>query len=273
MTTLVPLVTIGVYVAYAGLVYAIQGSIIFPKHLANSAASSGPAPRPFETWWRELEGEAGKVEAWFAAAPSATPENPRPAVIYFHGNGELIEHSTHIAAMYLEREISVLLVEYRGYGRSGGKPSEASIREDGVAFAERLRARPEVDALAIIYHGRSLGGGAACAVARNLPPRAMILESTFESVRAMSRRYLLPGFVCRHPFRNDVVLGEFEGPVLLMHGSHDSLIPPHHSKRLHAIAPDSTLELMSGGHNDFPRDIRAYEEAIDALLERALVDL
>jgi pimeloyl-ACP methyl ester carboxylesterase len=157
-------------------------------------------------------------------------------------------------------------MEYRGYGRSGGTPGQKTIVEDAVAFRELLGDRPEVDVERIAYHGRSIGGGVACALAAQRPPSAMILESTFSSLASMAKRYLLPSPLCRHPFRNDQVLAAFDGPVLLMHGTNDFIIPHHHSEKLHGLCADSTLLLLPGGHNDFPSDPRAYVEAIQGLL-------
>ena len=91
--------------------------------------------------------------------------------------------------------VRVLLPEYRGYGRSAGSPSQRAITEDLIAFYDLLARRPEVDAQRVVFHGRSLGGGAVCDLARHRKPAAVILMSTFTSMKRMAPRYLVPGFM------------------------------------------------------------------------------
>jgi fermentation-respiration switch protein FrsA (DUF1100 family) len=82
---------------------------------------------------------------------------------------------------------------------------------------------------------------------------ALVLESTFTSVRAMAARLGLPGFLVRDPFDNRSVVSAFGGPVLLLHGAHDEVIDPAHAQQLHAAAPASELHLLPCGHNDCER--------------------
>jgi fermentation-respiration switch protein FrsA (DUF1100 family) len=140
---------------------------------------------------------------------------------------------------------------------------------DAAAFVEAVATRPEVDAGRIVFHGRSLGGGVACALAERRAPVGLIVESTFTSVTSMAARYLVPPLLVRNPFRNDAFLRRFAGPVLIMHGSADGIVPVRHGRRLHEIAPGSVYAECVSGHNDFPPDWDWYEAHIRALLERA----
>ena len=117
-----------------------------------------------------------------------------------------------------------------------------------------------------MYHGRSLGGGVAAALATERPPAALVLESTFTSLAALARTRGLPESLCRHPFRTDRALPGLQRPVLVLHGRDDELIPPAHGRELHALAPGSTYVELPGGHNDFPGDRAAYEDALRQFL-------
>jgi hypothetical protein len=164
----------------------------------------------------------------------------------------------------------VFLPEYRGYGRSAGAPSEAAIVEDFVEFHERLVARPDVDASRIVYHGRSLGGGAVCSLARVRPPAAMILQSTFESVPAVARRYLVPRFLVLDPFDNLEVVRSMDARLLVIHGRRDTTIPFAHGRTLSSAARNGRLVAYDAGHNDCPPrgQVTEYWEEI----RRFLVD-
>lgn len=259
---------IAVYAVYCSAMYFGQHVLLFPGWITMHQDVPGPAPAGVETVWITTEtGE--RVEAWFIAAPGASAEKPAPAVIYFHGNGEVIDWRMGVADEYISHGISTLLVEYRGYGRSGGRPSQDAIARDSIAFHDWLCARPDVDARRLVYHGRSLGGGIAIELARTHEPRALIVESTFTSIVSMAWQRGIPGFLVASPFRNDLVLPELTCAILIFHGTQDALIPVEHGRRLHALAPGSEYVEMDGGHNTFPADYKAYLDAIVAFLRRA----
>lgn len=250
-----------------GVAYAVgcsfQERLIFPRDYA--AAHARPVPRGAQSLWiSAADGVA--VEAWFIPAPAASPERPAPLVIFFHGNAELIDTNVDIANLYCPWGFSVLLAEYRGYGRSRGEPSQAAIVADMQQFHDLMATRPDIDPTRIVYHGRSLGGGVAGALAAARPPAALVLESTFTSLAAVARSRGLADPLCRHPFHTDRVLPTLARPVLLLHGVDDTLIPPSHARALHALVPGSTLVELPGHHNDFPLDRPAYESAIHQFL-------
>ncbi len=243
----------------------LQRKMLFPRFVMEPPAPDELArPAGVERW--EIDREQGVTEAWFMPGRDASAESPAPAVIFAHGNAELIDHNADWLTFYTDLGISVLLVEYRGYGRSDGSPSQTGITGDFVAACDRLAERAAVDADRIILHGRSVGGGVACAVARRREPAALILQSTFTSTGAMAARYLYPAFLILDPFDNAEVIADYEGPVLLFHGTADTIIPTEHSRKLHAIAPDSRLHEYNAGHNDFPVDSLQFHQDVETFL-------
>jgi len=247
------------YLGWCALAYLIQDRVIFPRVTVEGGRP--PAGYGAEQLWVEAD-DAVRVEAWFLPGRGRSGASPGAAVIFAHGNGELIDDGFSWIATYRDLGVSLLLPEYRGYGRSGGSPSQNAIVADMERFYDTLVGRPEVDADRIVFHGRSLGGGVVAALAARRRPRAMVLESTFTSVTAMWTRALLPPFLCRNPFPTDEVMARYGGPVLLFHGTRDEVIPVRHGRRLHEIIPHVTYVEMPAGHNDFPPDPEAYWAAI-----------
>ena len=246
------------YVAWCGILYFFQDHVIFPGQML-SISSGRPVPNDVEQVWVN-QGNGQQTEGWFIRGESVSSQNPGPAVIYFHGNGEHIDQCLQYEEIqrYLRSGTSVLLPEYRGYGRSQGSPSEKGITADNTKFYQWLVARSEVINSQIIFHGKSLGGGVAAALTANYKPAALILESTFTSIVAFSNRYFIPSFLCRHPFRTDVKIAALDRPILILHGSRDKIIPVAHGRKLHQLATNSEYVELEKGHNDPPPDWETY---------------
>jgi len=253
----VGLVAAGLLAGYWILLFLAQRALLFP---APAVAGAPARPADAEQVW--LAGAAGPTEAWFL--PATTPSaGPRPLLVFTHGNGELIDFWPEAFDEPRRWGAAVLLVEYPGYGRSPGEASEASITASVLAAYDWARARPEVDAGRIVAYGRSVGGGPACQLAARRPVAALVLESAFTSVRAFARGFGAPAFLVRDPFDNLAVVREYRGPLLLLHGSRDDIIPPGHSRALAAAARQAELHLLPCGHNDCPREwplVRAFLE-------------
>lgn len=230
--------------AYVSLLLAFQRDLVFPRHWVKASGM------PAEVGLRRLSLRSG-AEAWFAVADGVAPDKPGPLVIYAHGNGEVIDGCGARMQWYRDRGFSVLLVEYRGYGRSPGSPSEDGIATDFVEAHDLAVALPEVDPHRVAYHGFSLGGGVACSLARQRPPNAMILQSTFTSIPDAAPWWAVSALSV-DPFDNLECMSEYQGPVLILHGREDTLIPVHHAQRLHAAAASSKLVLHDAGHTEAP---------------------
>jgi len=244
---------------YLGLAYAFQRSVLFPRPPRPQVSPAEGRPDVDVVWL----GPDRAVEAWYLSPPGAGSDRSTPVLVFTHGNGELIDYWLGEFEVVRGWGLGVLLVEYPGYGRSGGDPSEASIAQTMAAAYDYLASRPDVDPERIVAYGRSVGGGAAGALIRQRSVAALVLESSFTSVRRMARRHLLFGPFVRDPFDTLGAVGEFEGPVLVIHGRQDRLIPPAHGRTLAERAQNGEMVWLECGHNDCPRpwrEVRGFLE-------------
>jgi len=254
------------YLIWCLALFLLQRRMLFPRDVFAPAAESIAPPGPVEVRW--LTTAAGRTETWFVP-PQEAGSKPAPAVLFAHGNAELIDFNIQEIEPLTREGLAVLLVEYPGYGRSQGSPSQKSITEVMVAAYDSLTADERIDSERIVFFGRSLGGGAVCALAEHRPAAAMILVSAFTSVRALAWRYLVPPLFVRDPFDNLAVLRQYPEPVLLIHGKQDTIIPYDHARRLHKAAPNASLVTFDCGHNDLPPDAQRYWRAIFRFLHQA----
>jgi len=245
-----------VLLSLAGLLalYWLLGFVMLrPALFPAPGPSALQPPRNVERIWLTLG--AGRVEAWRLPAIGGPAfgmnDEPRPLIIFTHGNGELIDNNVDDFTDATHAGVGVLMVEYPGYGRSEGSPSQASITEAVLAAYDWAARQPSVDASRIVAFGRSLGGGAACILATRRPVAGLVLQATFTGVADMAHRYGFPAFLVRDPFDNIAALKQYAGPILLLHGERDDIIPVEHSERLLISAGSrATLQRLSCGHND-----------------------
>ncbi len=258
------LIVIFVYIAYCGFLFIMQRQMMFPRALIPSPPDSVRHTPGLEIIW--LDTGFGKVEAWYFAPTSEAVRRPAPVVIFAHGNAELIDFWPAELKTFTKLGWGLLLVEYPGYGRSAGSPSQESITQIFIAAYDSLAERKDIDSDRIVLFGRSLGGGAVCALAADRPSKALILMSTFTSVRSFATRYLVPKFLVRDPFDNLEVVGNYKEPILILHGEHDSVIPYAHGEALHKAAPHSKFITYDAGHNDCPPDWRIFWKDVASFL-------
>jgi fermentation-respiration switch protein FrsA (DUF1100 family) len=259
-----------IYIVYCGFLFLMQRKIMFPRGMIPQPAAASRKLPGLEIIW--LETESGKVESWLLTPASGSAAGPIPAVIFGHGNGELIDFWPDELMRFTRLGMALLLVEYPGYGRSAGSPSQESITEAFVAAYDVLASRKDIDSSRIVLFGRSLGGGAVCALSNQRPSAAMILMSTFTSARSFAWRYLAPSFLVRDPLENLSAVKDYNGPVLIMHGRHDTVIPFSHGTALHKAARKGKLISYEAGHNDCPPDWEVFWKDIQVfLLENKII--
>ncbi|MFO8084027.1 MAG: alpha/beta hydrolase [Desulfobacterales bacterium] len=249
------------YLLYCGLMFLFQRQIIFPRHHAEQLPESAKKISGLEKIWLELS--FGKVESWFLP-PIA--EGKHPVMIFAHGNAELIDHWVEAFLPLTRSGLGVYLVEYPGYGRSQGLPSQDTVVETFTEAYDYIIGRSDVDPEKVVFLGRSLGGGVVCALAQKRKPAAIILMSTFTGISAMAKKFGVPGFFIRDPFDNLKTVESYDRPLLVIHGKHDGTVPYSHGVKLSKNAPYGKLITYDCGHNDCPPDWDTFYDDIRKFL-------
>jgi len=199
----------------------------------------------------------------------------KATVLFFHGNAGNISHRLDSISIFHDLGLSVFIIDYRGYGRSEGRPSEKGTYRDALAawnyLVDDRRLRPDE----IILFGRSLGGGVAAGLAARVSPAAVILESTFTSIKELGKHYYpyLPvSWIARVRYPVDEDISSFNCPVLVIHSEQDDVVPYRHGQRLFANAREPKMFLpISGDHNTgFLLSGDVYVEGMKRFLETSL---
>jgi fermentation-respiration switch protein FrsA (DUF1100 family) len=249
-------------IVYWTLLFFVQRTLIYPRP-ALAAALTRPADA--EEVWLDLP--AGRSEAWLLPA-RGTAAGPAPVMLFAHGNAELIDHWPGEFDEPRSWGMAVLLVEYPGYGRSAGVPTQTTIAEAMAAAFDWVETRPSLDPKRIVAYGRSLGGGAVGTLIPERRPAALILESTFTDTRRFARNVGAPGLLVRDQFDNRAAVLRYHGPLLILHGEHDPVVPVEHGEAL-ADAAGVELHRMPCGHNDCPRP---WGEIREFLKDRGILE-
>lgn len=237
------------YVVLLALVWYLQERVAFPARRA-------PVPDPSALG---LDGERVSLTladgtplvGWYlrAAGPS-----PAPALLWFYGNGETIAAIAPVIREFKPPDAALLVLDYPGYGASGGRATEAGLHATAEAAYAALAARPEVDAGRIVAYGRSLGTAVATWLAGRRPVAGLVLESPFTNAREMARQQygLFPRFVLRLKLDNLGTIAAVRAPILVMHGTADRLVPISMGQRVAAAArsPVEFVPIAGAGHND-----------------------
>ena len=203
-------------------------------------------------WWSEPEGA--------------------PVILFLHGNAQEVYSWSLVQQELAPVGCRLLLIDYHGYGKSGGEPHEAGLYLDGKASMRWLHERGVEDPDIVVF-GKSLGGGLACEIAQGRELKALVLESTFTSLKRVARKlfpFLPPGVPLGEVYDSISKLPSARCPVLVIHGEMDELIPVGEGFDLYAAAPEpKELYLVPGaGHNDVSMVAgQAYAHRIAGFLE------
>lgn len=196
-----------------------------------------------------LTSDGERLDAWFV------PKDQAPAsVLILHGNAGNISHRMDTIVMFHRLGYSVLIFDYRGYGRSTGKPSEPGLYRDAQAAWEYLARQRGVPSEGIILFGESLGGAMAAWLAARERPGALVLSSALLSVPELAADlypWLPARWLARCHYDTRAALAETTCPVLIAHSPEDEIVPFRHGQALFAAAAEPKLFLsLAGGHND-----------------------
>jgi fermentation-respiration switch protein FrsA (DUF1100 family) len=198
---------------------------------------------------RTADGE--RLHGWWIAATAASRLGH---LVHFHGNAGNISHRLAEAAALSAAGFDVLLFDYRGYGRSTGRPHEEGLYQDARAVLAAVSQRRGVDASRVFYVGESLGGAVALALALERPPRGLVLQSTFTGIRDMARLHyaFVPPVLVPDAYPSLRRITALRAPLLVVHGERDEIVPLSHGQRLFAAAPEPKRwhPVANAGHND-----------------------
>jgi fermentation-respiration switch protein FrsA (DUF1100 family) len=208
-----------------------------------------------------------RLHGWLVEHPQ-----PRAVVLYCHGNGDCLGYlGRYLQELRDRQQVTVFAFDYRGYGRSEGSPHEAGILADGQAAQQWLAERMGIKPVEIVLIGRSLGGAVAVDLAATSGARGLVLQSTTTTIPDVAARimwYLPVRWLMRNRYDSLSKIANYMGPVLLSHGTADSLIPLQLGQKLFAAVPGAAkrMFLIEGGdHNDI--EPPEYDAALDDFLQ------
>jgi fermentation-respiration switch protein FrsA (DUF1100 family) len=244
------IVLVGLYVGLAAILYFSQRSMMyFPETVHTTPAQAG-LPEAQEVALTASDG--ARITAWHVA-----PHQGKPVIVYFHGNGGALRYRVERFRKFVADGIGLVGVEYRGFGGSGGSPSEAGLMADaeaGYAFAV-ARYWPQE----LVLWGESLGSGLAVALAAEKPVGRVILEAPFTSAAAVASInywYLPVRLLMKDQFRSDERIGKITAPVLILHGLKDQTVPYAMGERMFDLtkARKHIVRFLDGGHEDLDKN-------------------
>jgi fermentation-respiration switch protein FrsA (DUF1100 family) len=242
-----------------------HSQVYHPDRVLN--ATGAELNRPFEDVTFAAS-DGIELNGWFYPANINSPRGAL-AVLVCHGNAGNISHRLELCQALLETGVSVFLFDYRGYGRSQGRPNEEGTYLDAVAAHGWLQRKGFV-ATNIIAFGESLGGGIASELALRQPLGGLILQSTFTSVADLGAElfpWLPVRLVSRIKYDTGRKLPRLKIPVLVMHSRADDLIGFHHAEKNFALAnPPKLFWEIKGSHNDPLADRASFIAGIEKFL-------
>lgn len=251
---LIPVVA--VFAAVPLLAYVGQERLLFfPQPLSDERANAllRAAPDVASVGFTAADGTP--LHAWLLPARG---DGAAPLVLYFGGNAEdvtgMLAEVRHRPEPWA-RQLAWLFVDYRGYGRSLGKPGERELVADAIAAHDVATARADVDRGRVYAFGRSLGSGVAVQLAAQRPLAGLALVTSFDSAVAVGKRHypFLPvGLLLRHRFDSIAIAPKLTVPALFVAAEHDDVVPPAHARRLHDAWGGRRIwrQLPGVGHND-----------------------
>ena len=237
------------YIGFALVLYFFQSHLVFyPEAGREIVAAPSHVGLPYKDV-RLTTDDGLSLHGWFIPAAEA-----RGTVLFLHGNAGNISHRIDTLQMFHRLGYSTLIFDYRGYGNSGGTPSEQGTYRDAEAAWRYLTEQRRIPSCRIVLFGESLGGAVASWLAARQKPAALVIASGFTSVPDLAQHfypYLPVRWLAHLRYDTRKNLRAVAVPVLIAHSPEDEIIPFEHGQALYAAAnsPKRFLEL-GGGHND-----------------------
>ena len=257
---------VAIYLLLWGVFYLLQDYFFFRPEILPSNFEYR-YPFPFEEVDFDME-DGGQINGIHFRVP-----NSRGVVFYFKGNSKSIKGWGKFARDFISKGYDFFLMDYRGFGKSMGKRTEAALFNDGQFVYKWLTTQYPEDK--IIIYGRSLGSGIAARIASWNRPKMLLLDSPYYSFLYHIRRYgfWLPlKWLLKYKIRTDQFLKKISCPVFILHGDRDRLIPFNQSLLLQRVNPGMVhlIKIDGGGHNNLPGFPEYHEWLYDILNDEAL---
>ncbi len=244
------------------MIYAFQDKLIFfPENIPRSYKF--PFNAPFEEVFLPTP-DGAEIHALHFRAKA-----PKGVILYFHGNAGSLRSWGFVAEELLLFQYDVLMIDYRGFGKSTGHRTEAALHQDAqLAYNYLTKQYPEDK---IIVFGRSIGTGVAVPLAAQNKPRSLILETPFYNFAEIAKTHypFLPvSLLLKYTFRSDKYITKVPCPTYILHGTADNIVPYASGKKLAQLAGGKAqlITIPGGGHNDLSH-FGAYQQAISAILK------
>lgn len=259
------------YVLLALMLYLLQGKMVFLANMPSRELTASPKDigLEFENITLTTSDEE-RLHGWFVPADSA-----RGVVLFFHGNAGNISHRLDSIAIFNRLGLDTLIIDYRGYGESSGKPSEQGTYLDAQAAWDYLVSERGVSAERIIIFGRSLGGAVGAWLGSQRRPAAVIIESSFSSGVEMANRlypFLPASLITRLRYPVVEYASRLQSPVLVVHSRDDEIIPFEMAEKIFlAVNQRKAFLQLRGDHNaGFYISREQYIPGLDEFIESVL---
>lgn len=238
-------------------------------------------PSTFAEEWKPYP-DTGVEDAYFEAADGtelhgifARHPDPKAVILFSHGRRGNVSALVDKMQLFVNRhQVSVLVFDYRGYGRSAGKPDEAGVYQDARAARRWLADAAGMDERDVVLMGRSLGAAVAIELAAVDGARGLIVENGFTSLSDFVKHHAPPvpaDLILFSEFDSLEKMGAYDGPVLVCHGRADKVIPFAHGQALfEAAAGPKHFFRTDGGHESGPT--KSYQMAIDQFIDDLIDD-
>ncbi|MDZ7787100.1 MAG: alpha/beta hydrolase [Halofilum sp. (in: g-proteobacteria)] len=237
------------YAAFALLLYVFQHRLVFFPTTGEYPVT----PDFIDLSWRDVSlttDDGIRIAGWFVDGPT----DDAPVVLFFHGNAGDMSHRLGTLSALHDLGAATLMIDYRGYGRSGGRPDEDGLYQDARAAWQWLTDEAGYAPDRIVLFGRSLGGPVAAWLAARHEPAGLVLESAFTSMPDLAAHHYpwLPArWLARYDFDTEAAIAGSACPLLIAHSPDDEIVPFRHADALAAVRPDTTRRVrLSGSHND-----------------------
>jgi len=260
------LILLCIYIIFVAILYFFQSKLIFHPHKTLIAT-----PKTIGLDYESVEFKADdetKLHGWFIPSKNSTT-----TLLFFHGNAGNISHQLDSIEIFNSLGLNVFIIDYRGYGNSEGNINEQNSYDDTRAAWNYLIETRGIEDKDIILHGRSLGGAIAAHLGGEVEPKAVILESSFSSIKKMAAHTypFVPSFLVRYSYNTAQHVKKINSPILIMHSKDDDIVPFIHSEIIlkNANIPKKFVEIQGDHNSGFLQSKDIYIAALKNFIQNA----